>query len=234
METKKTILFLYDTLSDTVPFQSTESFRFLPFGAAWGSAEVRESECIVACEGTNVDQKLRFVRQLNSLSIAPTTILIVEPESAAIVKAFEAGFDDVVRKDQTEKELLPRIERLRRGNREQSKKLAFEDLEVDTTTRTARVGSQVLVLTEKEFKLLKLLLTKPGEVSTKQEISLAVWHKDYHGDSNIMTVYVCRLRKIISQVNSKVEIITVSNLGYMLTSSKEVRVARSVQSDIEL
>jgi len=133
------------------------------------------------------------------------------------VEGLDAGADDYLTKPFVLVELLARVRALvRRGFHKGSSKLSFEDLELDRRQRKATRGNEVIPLTSKEFALLELFLLRAPDLVTRSEIVEHVW--DYHFDSetNLVEVYINRLRQKIDQNQSTKLIHTVRGVGYRL------------------
>jgi DNA-binding response OmpR family regulator len=133
------------------------------------------------------------------------------------VEGLDAGADDYLTKPFVLVELLARVRALvRRGFHKGNAKLSFEDLELDRRQRKATRGNEVIPLTSKEFALLELFLLRAPELVTRSEIVEYVW--DYHFDSetNLVEVYINRLRQKIDQNQSAKLIHTVRGVGYRL------------------
>jgi len=140
---------------------------------------------------------LSVVRQLR-LKRNPTAVLLLSArgEVNERVEGLDAGADDYLAKPFALAELLARSRSLaRRGRETKPTLLCLADLVLDTTARTAQRGNQKIPLTPREFRLLEYLLRSAGRICTRMMIYEQVW--DYHFDpgSNLVDVYVKRLRQ---------------------------------------
>jgi DNA-binding response OmpR family regulator len=90
------------------------------------------------------------------------------------------------------------------------------DVVIDESSYTARVRSQVLDLTYKEFELLKFLAQHPGRVYTRAQLLQEVWGYDYFGGTRTVDVHVRRLRAKLGPEHEHL-IGTVRNVGYRMT-----------------
>lgn len=133
------------------------------------------------------------------------------------VEGLDLGADDYLVKPYAMAELAARIRALlRRPARAVGTVLAVHDLELDTTTRTARRGARVIDLTTKEFSVLEVLMRHAGEVVTRDVISASAWDENYDPFSNVIDVYVSRLRRKIDLAGDVPLVASVRGAGYRL------------------
>ncbi len=133
------------------------------------------------------------------------------------VEGLDLGADDYLVKPYAMAELAARIRALlRRPSRAVGTVLAVSDLELDTATRTARRGERVIELTTKEFSVLEVLLRHAGEVVTREAISASAWDENYDPFSNVIDVYVSRLRRKIDLAGEVPLVASVRGAGYRL------------------
>ena len=133
------------------------------------------------------------------------------------VEGLDAGADDYLTKPFAVAELRARVRALvRRGFHGGSAKLRCADLEFDRTRRRAIRGSAEITLTAKELSLLELLLLRSPEPVTRTEIVEHVWSYGFDTETNLVEVYINRLRQKVDQ-NNRVKLIhTVRGVGYRL------------------
>ncbi|MCA0358442.1 MAG: response regulator transcription factor [Proteobacteria bacterium] len=136
------------------------------------------------------------------------------------VTGLRTGADDYLVKPFSFEELLARIEALLRRSREQraptAKTMRVGAVELDRATmRVSRDGEEI-VLTARELALLELFLSSPGRVLSRERILSNVWGVDEDPLTNVVDVYVRRLRAKIDPPNAASFITTVRGLGYRL------------------
>jgi DNA-binding response OmpR family regulator len=100
----------------------------------------------------------------------------------------------------------------------ESKKLVFEDLELDLMNRTVKRDNVDIELHQKEFALLEVFLRNREHVLTKTQILEKVWKYDFDPQTNVVDVLVHRLRMKIDKDFSKKLIKTIRGVGYALRS----------------
>lgn len=94
--------------------------------------------------------------------------------------------------------------------------LKVKDLELNPLTREAKRGGKEVALTNKEYKLLELLLVNKNKIVTRETILESVWGKDYSSNKNIGDVYVTFLRRKIEYGFPTKIIKTIRNVGYIV------------------
>jgi len=132
------------------------------------------------------------------------------------VEGLDAGADDYLTKPFAVAELLARVRALTRRRTGTGRLLRYADLELDRHERRLTRAGRTIALTAKEFALLEFLLSRAPEVVARTEIIEHVWDTHFDPGTNLVEVYVNRLRqKIPGDGNSKF-IQTVHGVGYRL------------------
>ena len=136
------------------------------------------------------------------------------------VSGLRLGADDYLCKPFEFEELLARLEALGRRGREHrpapARLLQVADLELDRERMQARRGGQALALTARELALLELLMSTPGRLFSRERILANVWGTHEDPLTNIVDVYIRRLRSKIDDGQAVPLIHTLRGLGYKL------------------
>ncbi|HXQ27559.1 MAG TPA: response regulator transcription factor [Candidatus Acidoferrales bacterium] len=133
------------------------------------------------------------------------------------VEGLDAGADDYLTKPFALAELHARVRALtRRGFHKGGPKLHAADLELDRPHRTVKRGTEQIQLTLKEYALLELLMMRSPEAVLRSEIIEHVWSYGFDTETNIVEVYINRLRQKIDQGHPVKLIHTVRGTGYRL------------------
>lgn len=130
------------------------------------------------------------------------------------IKGLEIGADDYIIKPFAFAELMARIDAVLRR---QSAKTAlkFGPLSVDLVSRTVSIGSKAFELAAKEFSLLVELVKAGGEVVSRADLLELVWKIDFDPETNVVDVYIARLRRRLQPEGAKL-IHTERGVGYYL------------------
>jgi two-component system OmpR family response regulator len=149
---------------------------------------------------------------------APVLMLTARESVEDRVAGLDSGADDYLVKPFALAELHARLRSLaRRGRAERPAVLAAGDLYLDPARRVVRRGSEEIELSAKEFALLETLMRRSGEVLSRFELLEHVWDSAYEARSNIVDVYVRRLRDKIDRPFGRRSIETVRGAGYRLS-----------------
>jgi two-component system copper resistance phosphate regulon response regulator CusR len=105
---------------------------------------------------------------------------------------------------------------IRRGFDKNGAKLSYGDLELDRRRRRVTRGSTSIPLTSKEFALLEFLMLRAPEMVSRSEIIDHVWDCQFDSNTNVIEVYVKRLRQKVDQPHPSKLIQTVRGVGYRL------------------
>jgi two-component system, OmpR family, copper resistance phosphate regulon response regulator CusR len=133
------------------------------------------------------------------------------------VEGLDAGADDYLTKPFALAELQARVRALvRRGFNRSGARLRYADLELDRHRRRVKRGERLIPLTSKEFALLEFMLLRAPEPVTRSEIVEHVWDCHFDSETNLVEVYINRLRQKIDQDRPVRLIHTVRGVGYRL------------------
>ena len=159
-------------------------------------------------------------RQIRRTSDVPIIFLSARSQLQDKVTGLQIGGDDYLVKPFEPSELLARVEAvLRRRNSDMlnpSSRLSHGDITLDPVEHKVLFADERSVeLTPLEFRLLYYLMKNAGRVLSTSQILNKVWGYDYEGESNLVAVYIRRLRtKVEPDVDQPRHVITVRNLGY--------------------
>jgi two-component system OmpR family response regulator len=157
-------------------------------------------------------------RQLRESGVwAPVLMLTARNSVEDRVAGLDTGADDYLVKPFAFAELLARLRALaRRGEAERPAVLEVGDLRLDPATRDVRRGASEIALSGKEFALLETFMRRPGEVLTRLNLLEHAWDFSYENRSNIIDVYVRRLRRKIDEPFGRSTLQTIRGGGYRL------------------
>ncbi len=148
---------------------------------------------------------------------APIMMLTARTLVEQRVEGLDAGADDYLTKPFAVAELRARVRALvRRASHSRDAILRYADLELDCGRRRAARAGVTAPLTQREFALLELLLLRAPETVTRSEIIEHVWDVRFDSESNLVEVYVNKLRDKIEAGHAVKLIQTVRGVGYRI------------------
>ena len=161
---------------------------------------------------------LEVCRRLRAEGLAaPILMLTARGEPDQRVEGLDVGADDYLAKPYHFPELLARIRALlRRGPALASSLLLIDDLRIDTRTRRVHRGDRSIQLTSKEYALLEYLARRQGDVVGRADIAEHVWDDSFDPMSNLIEVYIQRLRRKIDDDHRVKLLQTRRGAGYSL------------------
>jgi DNA-binding response OmpR family regulator len=150
-------------------------------------------------------------------SAVPILMLTARDSVDDRVEGLDSGADDYLVKPFELAELLARLRALlRRRAAPRHPVLESGDLRIDTRShRVTRAGGE-LVLTSKEYALLEYLVANAGRVIGREEIAEHVWNEEFDPFSNLIEVYIGRLRRIVDRDPGVKLIHTIRGSGYIV------------------
>jgi two-component system copper resistance phosphate regulon response regulator CusR len=152
-------------------------------------------------------------------SAVPVLMLTARDEIDDRVEGLDTGADDYLTKPFDFRELLAHIRALlRRGQALQPDVIRLDDLEIDTRSRVVKRGSRGVYLTAKEYALIEYLARRAGAVVSRSEIAEHVWDDNFDPFSNLIEVYVQRLRRKIDDGAPTKLLHTRRGEGYVLAA----------------
>lgn len=166
-----------------------------------------------------------FLKLIRDQSTVP--VLIISAKDSDVDKALGLGFgaDDYIAKPFSMIELTARVKSaIRRATKytshqvnEGSNLLSIHEVTLDLENIRAYKRETEVMLTSKEWEILKLFFTNPKKVFTKEQIYRSIWNEEYYGDENVINVHMRRLReKIEDEPSSPTYIKTLWGIGYRL------------------
>jgi len=161
---------------------------------------------------------LEVCRELRAKGInTPILMLTAKDAVEDRVRGLDTGADDYLIKPFAFSELLARVRALlRREALSKSPELKVGDLTLNTLTRQAWRGNRSIELTTKEYTILEYLMRHPNAVITRTMIEEHAWDYDFDSLSNLVDVYIRRLRRKIDNEGEESLIQTVRGAGYRL------------------
>jgi two-component system response regulator PhoP len=147
----------------------------------------------------------------------PILILTARDRWQDKVEGLQAGADDYLVKPFHFQELLARTQALlRRAGGWSQPILQCGDISLDTRSQVVTAGGRVVELTSFEYRILEFLMFRAGEVISKSELTERLYEQDFERDSNVIEVFIGRLRRKLDPDGSRQPIETLRGRGYRL------------------
>lgn len=185
-------------------------------------AEVNSYDIAILDVRLPIKDGFSVCRELRAKSFrAPILLLTALDDPEDIICGLNCGADDYLTKPFDFPILLARLRALLRrtlSTQSPSCTIQVEDLQLNTLDHTASRGGPSIRLTAKEYALLELLMLHPGEVLDREAIVERVWDGNLDPISNVVDVYMNRLRKKIDHGFAKPLLVTRRGQGFVLAS----------------
>ncbi|HUC86580.1 MAG TPA: response regulator transcription factor [Candidatus Acidoferrales bacterium] len=186
-----------------------------------------EAAIATPCDGIVLDimlpgrDGLSVLRQLRAQgNRTPVLLLSARGEVDERVAGLDAGAEDYLPKPFVIAELVARVRALgRRGVESKAALLRVGDLTLDTIAHRAQRGGKIFELSAREFRLLEFLMRSGGHICGRMSLIENVWDYDFDPGTNLVDVYVKRLREKIDEGFEPKLLRTVRGIGYVLKES---------------
>ena len=161
---------------------------------------------------------LSLLRDLRKRGMTTPVLLLTARDAVDDrVAGLDAGADDYLVKPFSFSEVMARIRALlRRPVLRAGDRLVTGDVAMDLGARTVTRGTQPVTLTPREFAVLEYLLRHPGQALSRTQIAEGVWSWEFHGESNVVDVYIGYLRRKLDEEGVPSIIETLRGYGYRL------------------
>jgi two-component system response regulator PhoP len=167
--------------------------------------------------GLDVIRKLRGARKSY-----PILVLTARDRWQDKVEGLQAGADDYVAKPFHFEEVLARVQALlRRAGGWSSATLSCGPIVLDTRTQSVTVNGGPVELTTFEYRILEHLMLRAGEVISKAELTERLYDQDFERDSNVIEVFIGRLRRKLDPQDQLKPIETLRGRGYRFALSRD-------------
>ncbi|WP_099467694.1 response regulator transcription factor [Konateibacter massiliensis] len=152
----------------------------------------------------------------------PVILLTAKDEVTDKITGLDSGADDYLTKPFVPDELLARIRALtRRQGEVVMNELSFSDITLNLSMYMLQKDSKSIHLGHKEFEVMRLLITNPAVVVSKDEMISKIWGMESDAEDNNVEVYISFLRKKLQYLGSKVNIATQRKIGYFLEEASQ-------------
>ena len=158
---------------------------------------------------------VRKLRKRTATQDIPIIMVTAKTTEMDMIKGFDGGADDYIKKPFSIMELITRVKALlRRTAKEEPKLLKLDDLVIDHERHVVTVNNEPVDLTYKEYELLRILMGSQGIVMTREVIMRSVWDTDFEGETRTVDMHIKTLRHKLGDYGSRIK--TVRNVGYVI------------------
>ena len=147
----------------------------------------------------------------------PVIMVTAKSSDIDLIKSFDEGTDDYIKKPFSIVELTSRVKALlRRYKKNENKPLVFtyDKLTLNDEKRKVAIDGEDIDLTYKEYELLRYMLINKGIVLTREQIMDIIWGTDFMGESRTLDMHIKTLRKKLGEYNTIIK--TIRNVGYII------------------
>ena len=156
------------------------------------------------------------LKKSNKTKDIPVILTTAKDSEFDKVRGLDLGADDYITKPFGMMEMVSRIKAVLRRCAPQGKKIELRlgDIYLNNAERTVRVGRDEIILSFKEFELLKLLMENPELVFSRDNLLNSVWGYEYLGESRTVDVHIRTLRQKLGAGSKAIQ--TIRNVGYKM------------------
>ena len=200
--------------------------------------EVESYEVVEASDGDKVDDILskdnidliimdimmphkdgfQTVKELRKTYNVPVIMLSARGEEYDKLIGFDLGIDDYVTKPFSPKELVARVKAILKRKKEYDNIIKVGDLLIDTNAHEVKIKNKTIMLTPKEYELLKFLVLNNHIALTREQLLTNIWGYDFYGDDRTVDTHVKTLRHQIGEYGKYIK--TVFKVGYKFDYEK--------------
>jgi DNA-binding response OmpR family regulator len=161
---------------------------------------------------------ITITKELRAQKITtPILLLTAKDKVQDKVEGLDAGADDYLTKPFDFEELIARVRALlRRTENEKTLVLKIKNLLLDTQTHKLKIGNDVIDLTPKEYAILEFLMRNKNKVVSRTKLTQHVYEYNFDPDTNVIDVYINKLRSKVESDSGKEIIQTVRGVGYII------------------
>jgi len=154
--------------------------------------------------------------QTRRTSTVPIIVLTARTDKQTTVELLRMGADDYLGKPFDNEELLARVEVQLRRDGTPGARVTYKDIVLDMDIFDARIGHEPVGLSKREYEILRLLMSRPSKVFTKNNLYETVWGAEFLSDDNTINVHISRIRAKLARLSDTEYIETVWGIGFKM------------------
>lgn len=176
----------------------------------------------------NNESGFSICKKFRAESNVPIIFLSALQNDVDKIRGLNIGADDYVVKSATPGEIIARIKAIERRlnqsfekqNNKIENEICYKNIRLNIDRREVYINNEMILLTVKEFKIMKLFLVNPNQVMTYEQILEKVWGYE-QGDNHAVRVYIAKLREKLEKSTNQIKIYTVWGIGYKFGETNE-------------
>ena len=169
----------------------------------------------LALSGTNGFEVLMSIKTAERTKNIPVIMVTAKTSEMDLVGGIEDGADDYLKKPFSVMELISRVKALiRRTSAVDDETIVLGEIVINNDRHSCSVSGREVVLTYKEYELLKYLIINKGNVLSREQIMNRVWGTDYEGETRTVDMHIKTLRHKLNDAGERIK--TVRNVGYVI------------------
>lgn len=159
---------------------------------------------------------LKELKKSHKTKDIPIILITAKSSEFDKVKGLDLGADDYIAKPFGMMEMVSRVKAVLRrcGKKESIEEIHMANISLNNTQRIVKVDNNEIMLSFKEFELLKFFMENPHRVFTRDALLKTIWGYDYYGESRTVDVHIRTLRQKLGQSAQNIQ--TVRNVGYKM------------------
>ena len=152
------------------------------------------------------------VKEIYKEKSVPVLMLSARGEEYDKLLGFDLGIDDYVQKPFSPKELTARVKAILKRVNKDTKKLSVDGITIDYEARDVFVDGNKVIMTLKEYELLKFLLENKNIAVSREKLLSSIWGYDFYGDDRTVDTHIKTLRSKIGPYKNN--LVTLRGVGY--------------------
>ena len=190
----------------------------------WEALQERQPELVLldvmlpGIDGIELLTRMRASEQFRDIPVIMATAKGTEFDK---VQSLDLGADDYLVKPFGMMEMVSRVKAVLRRSRprQDTRLLKLDELVLNSDEHTVTIAGERVILTYKEYELLKLFLSQPGTAFTREQLLAKIWNTEYITETRTVDMHIRTLRQKLGAYGNIIE--TVRNVGYRLEGKHE-------------